>query len=159
MKISDNDKKLMLYLGGGVAAYFLLIKPLLQKLGIVKSKDEVEEEKKQDTSQTNYVNNASGRLTKSESEWQIIANTIYEDLRFSSLDDNKADAGYQVSRVQTEKDLATLIKAFGFKQEYFFGLPTGGKKDLPAFIRTNLSKSAIEQINWNYRSKKIKFQY
>ena len=149
----------MLYVGGGVAAYFLLIKPLLQKLGIVKSKDEVEEEKKQDTSQTNYVNNASGNLTKSQSEWQIIANTIYEDLRYSSLDDNKADAGYQVARVQTEKDLATLIKAFGFRQEYFFGLPAGGKKDLPAFIRSNLSKSAIDQINWNYRSKKIKFQY
>lgn len=159
MKVSDNDKKLLLYVGAGAAAYFLLIKPLLEKLGIVKSKDEVEEEKKQDNSQTNYANNASGRLTKSESEWQIIANTIYEDLRYSALDDNKTDAGYQVARVQTEKDLATLIKAFGFRQEYFFGLPTGGKKDLSAFIRSNLSKSAIDQINWNYRSKKIKFQY
>lgn len=159
MKMSNEDKKLLLYVGAAAAGYFLILKPFLEKLGIVKSKDEKEEEKKQTDSQNDYLKNSNGGLTKSLSEWQIIANTIYEDLRYSSIDDNKADAGYQVARVQTEKDLAALIKAFGFKQEYFFGLPTGGKKDLPAFIRTNLSKSAIDKINWNYRSKNIKFQY
>ena len=43
--------------------------------------------------------------TKSKGEWQIIANQIYEDLRYSAIDDDKKDAQYQVSRVKNDADI------------------------------------------------------
>jgi len=79
MKISDNDKKLMLYVGGGVAAYFLLIKPLLQKLGIVKTKDEVEEEildflKSRATNYKDYKGNQKSYVP--DDDYEYIADKI-----------------------------------------------------------------------------------
>ena len=108
-----------------------------------------------------YVNKAitSGTATKSSGEWAIIANTIYEDLKYSAVDDKKDDATYQVARVQNEADLGELFKQFGRRQEYFFGLPIGDEKDLPTFVRSNLSAKQIELINDNYRRKGITFRY
>ena len=84
---------------------------------------------------------------------------LYEDLRYTALDDNKADAGYQVSRVKNNADFKLLFKAFGKRQEYVFFVPSGSEKDLQQFIRSNLSESAIQIINSNYRRKNITFQF
>ena len=97
--------------------------------------------------------------TKTPGEWAVIANTIYEDLKYSKLDDNKADATYQIARVKNTADLAMLIQQFGKRQEYFFGIPAGDEKDLPTFVRTNLDNEQIAIVNDNYRRKNIKFQY
>jgi hypothetical protein len=97
--------------------------------------------------------------TKSIGEWQIIADQIYNDLKFSGIADNKSDAGYQVARVQNDADIATLIQVFGMRQESFFGINTGGLQNLPQFIISNLAKSEIAKINDNYARKNIKFRY
>ena len=80
-------------------------------------------------------------------------------MRYSAIDDDKADAGYQIARVQNDADVAVLIDQFGKRQEYFFGIPTGDPKTLPEFITSNLSRSTLNQINGNYASKNIKFRY
>lgn len=149
-----KDKKTVYYIGGAVLAYLFIIRPVLQKFGIIKTKDQIIRDKEKE-----QFLNQEGTPTKTPGEWAIIADQIYENLRYTALSDNKADAGYQVSRVKNSADFALLYKAFGKRREYAFGIPAGSEKDLAQFIRTNLSNSAIQIINNNYRLKGIKFQY
>lgn len=161
MKIDKNTRTNILVFGGVIAGYFLVVKPLLQKLGLQKTKEEKDAEQREREAVTQYVKTTLKKQnpTKTAGEWALIANTIYEDLRYSAIDDNKDDAGYQVARVKNDADVAVLIQQFGKRQEYFFGIPTGSPKTLPEFITSNLSQSKINAINDNYSRKNIKFRF
>lgn len=158
------DVKPLLMIGGAVIGYLYVIKPLLETLGLKKTaeekaQDQVEAENAQNVSQW-LTQTASGQTpTKSAGEWAIIADQIYQDLKFSALDDNKDDATYQVARVKNDADFALLYKSFGKRQEYFFGIPTGGLQDLQQFIKGNLNADKIAQINGNYSRKGIKYRF
>lgn len=152
----------MLYAGAGIAGYFLVLRPLLIKIGILSDPARIATE----TRKTEQIDNEikaqtdSGlKPTKSVQEWQTIADQIYQDLRYSALDDNKADAVYQAARVKNDLDFWILYKLFGKRREYLFGIPSGGLMDLPQFIRSNVSTDKIAQLNWNYQNKGIKFRY
>jgi len=161
MAIDKQTQKLLLYTAIGGGAYFLILKPLLIKLGILKSALELEQDYSQKVNIDAYINNSikTQTPTKSKGEWQIIADQIYNDLKFSGIADNKSDAGYQVARVQNDADIATLIQVFGMRQESFFGINIGGLQNLPQFIIGNLDKSEIAKINDNYARKNIKFRF
>lgn len=156
----QNEK----YIVGGiilVGAYFAIIRPILTKVGIFKSREEKETEKRKEGQLEAQIKEVAKNETptKSVQEWQIIADQIYNNLRYSAVSDNKADAGYQVARVKNNADFWQLYKLFGKRREYLFGIPSGGLMDLAQFIRSNLSASAIATINDNYRRKKIKFRF
>ena len=155
--MTQQDKKYIVYIGGAAAAYFLLIRPLLRSLGITKTEQEVKSEKVIDT----YVRETLQRQqpTKSKGEWQLIADQIYADLRYSALDDNKEDATYQVARAKNDADVALLIQLFGRRREYLFGIPAGAEMNLQEFIRSNLSSKQINLINDNYSRKGIKYRF
>jgi len=161
MAIDKDTKKLLLYTAIGGGAYFLILKPLLIKLGVLKSTLELEQDYTKKVNIDAYINNSikTQTPTKSKGEWQIIADQIYNDLKFSGIADNKSDAGYQVARVQNDADIATLIQVFGMRQESFFGINIGGLQNLPQFIIGNLDKSEIAKINDNYARKNIKFRF
>jgi hypothetical protein len=161
MAIDKQTQKLLLYAAIGGGAYFLILKPLLIKLGVLKSALELEQDYSQKVNIDAYINNSikTQTPTKSKGEWQIIADQIYNDLKFSGIADNKSDAGYQVARVQNDADIATLIQVFGMRQESFFGVNIGGLQNLPQFIIGNLDKSEIAKINDNYARKNIKFRF
>ena len=161
MAIDKQTQKLLLYTAIGGGAYFLILRPLLIKLGILKSPLELQQDISQKENIDSYINNSLKiqTPTKSIGEWQIIADQIYNNLKFSGIADNKSDAGYQISRVQNDADIATLIKVFGMRQESFFGINIGGLQNLPQFIIGNLDKSEISKINDNYARKNIKFRF
>jgi hypothetical protein len=161
MAIDKQTQKLLLYTAIGGGAYFLIFRPLLIKLGVLKSALELEQDYTQKVNINAYINNSikTQTPTKSKGEWQIIADQIYNDLKFSGIADNKSDAGYQVARVQNDADIATLIQVFGMRQESFFGINIGGLQNLPQFIIGNLDKSTIAKINDNYARKNIKFRF
>ena len=161
MAIDKDTQRIITYVAVAGGAYILVLKPLLVKLGIVKSSAELMQEQSQQQNISDYVNQSLAKQspTKSKGEWQLIADNIYNDLKFSGIADNKSDAGYQVARVQNDADIATLIQVFGLRQESFFGINTGGLQNLPQFIIGNLSKSAIATINNNYARKSIKFRF
>lgn len=161
MAIDKQTQKLLLYTAIGGGAYFLILKPLLIKLGVLKSALELEQDYTQKVNIDAYINNSikTQTPTKSKGEWQIIADQIYNDLKFSGIADNKSDAGYQIARVQNDADIATLIQVFGMRQESFFGINIGGLQNLPQFIIGNLDKSEIAKINDNYARKNIKFRF
>jgi len=162
MAISQENKKLLTTAGIVVAAYLIVIKPLFQSLGITKTDAEIAKEKSDAANINDIEKNLNARgidLTKSKAEWDQIADTIYNDLRFSALADNKADAGYQVSRVKNDADMIYLIKTFGKRQEYLFGIPSGSPMGLTEFITSNLDRSNIDLINDNYSRKGMKFKF
>ena len=150
-----KDKKNLYYIGGAIIAYFFVLKPIFEKLGITKTKEEIDRDKAKEK----FLLSTGEKPTKSEGEWAIIADQIHEDLRYTALDDDKTDAAYQAARVKNNADLKLLYKNFGKRQEYFFGVPSGSEKDLQQFLRSNLSDSQIQIINQNYRNKNINFQY
>lgn len=162
MAISQENKKLLTTAGIVLAAYIVVIRPLFQKLGIVKTDAEIQKEKSDAANIEEVEKNLNARgldLTKSKAEWDQIADTIYNNLRFSTVADNKADAGYQVSRVKNDADMIYLIKTFGKRQEYLFGIPSGSPMGLSEFITSNLNRSNINLINDNYTRKGMKFKF
>lgn len=162
MSISQENKKLLTTAGIVVAAYLIVIRPLFQSLGITKTDAEIAKEKSDAANINDIEKNLNARgidLTKSKAEWDQIADTIYNDLRYSAIADNEADAGYQVSRVKNDADMIYLIKTFGKRQEYLFGIPSGSPMGLTEFITSNLDRSNINLINDNYNRKGMKFKF
>jgi hypothetical protein len=159
--MSASTEKIVTYAIGAGITYFLIVKPLLVKLGVIKSAEELAAEKERRENVNTYIADIlkNQSPTKSLGEWQIIADQIYEFLRYSAASDNKDGAMMQIMRVKNEADVATLLKTFGTRQEYFFGIPYGGLQNLVAFVKSNLSNSQIATINDNLLRKNIKFRF
>lgn len=162
MAIESKQDNTALYIGLAAIAvvYFGIIRPTTNALGFTTS---AADEAAAQAAQGNLNALAQQIIatqapTKSAYEWQTIADQIYQDLRYSSMDDNKADATYQVCRVQNDADVVLLIQKFGFRQEYFFGLPNGGKQNLMSFITGNLSDTQLNTIRGNHNRKGIKIK-
>lgn len=159
MAINKDTKQILTYaaiVGGG---YFLVLKPILVKLGILKSADELAQEAAQSKNLTVLTNYNNANLSKSIGEWQSIANAIYTNLKDLAVLDNVNDAIYQLCRVQTEDDVKALINCFGYRQVTAFGISYGSKLMLPQFITQSLSSSEINTVNNNYTRKNIKFRF
>ena len=152
-----KSKNIYLYLIGAGLGYFFIIKPILEKLGILKSSQEIMQENIIDK----YTSDTIKKIQPSKplGEFQIIADQIYANLRYSAIDDNKENATLQLTRVKNDGDVAVLIKLFGKRQEYLFGIPSGSKQDLQQFVTSNLSKKQIAAINNNYFRKNIKYRF
>ena len=161
IKMSASTEKIVTYGIGAGIIYFLIAKPILVKLGIIKSAEEIAAEKERAGRVDEYIDETLRRQTptKSLGEWTIIANQIYESLRYSGASDDKDTAMTQVMRAKNDADVATLIKAFGTRQEYFFGIPYGSLQGLVSFINSNLSDSQKQNIAGNYSRKGIKFRF
>lgn len=159
--LSAQERQFLFYAVIFAVVYFLVIRPIFIKIGLKKDPEVIAtEERKQDQIADQIKEIAkTQKPTKSTAEWQVIADQIYNDLRYSAVSDNKADAGYQVARVKNDADFWELYRLFGKRREYLFGIPSGSLMDLSAFIRSNLSEKAIKTINANYQSKGIKFRF
>lgn len=162
MAITQDNKKLLTGLGIAIAAYLLVLKPIFQALGLQKTPEELAKSKSDAANIADIQKTLLSKgitLSKSKAEWDIIADTIYNDLKFSAIADNKADAGYQVARVQNDADILYLIQSFGRRQENLFGVSSGSPMSLPEFITSNLTQSNINLINDNYSRKGMKFKF
>ncbi len=162
MKKSGEIPVLEIVLGAGllVGGYFV-VKPLLEFLNIKEDPEDKQIRKDKEKSLKDWEKQISQtqRPTKSAAEWHVIADQIYDDLKFSAISDDPEDAGYQVARVKNDADFLQLFKAFGERQEYAFGIPIRGRVNLASFIRYNLSPEKIGKVNDNYRRKGIKFRF
>lgn len=104
-------------------------------------------------------NDCSKKATFAEADYTALADSIYSSLRYSALDDNKREAKRILLMMNNSCDIHYLSQKFGIRREYFFGIPNGPAKPLHPFITSNLSKSAIEEINDDYQKKGITFRF
>jgi len=159
-----NEKKVnimpFLYLLGGIGAY-MIIKPILNSLGITKSAEAAKQEAENQAKREDYLKpkQSDPPATKTPGEWAIIADTLYRDLRFSWVSDDYSDAEYQLKRPKNEADMKLLIKAFGFRQEYSFSIPDGPPKDLAQMVKDNLSRKQLNMLNNTYEKRGISFRF
>jgi hypothetical protein len=160
MNEKKTDIKPFLYLFAGIGAY-LLLKPILNSLGITKSAEAAKQEAENQAKREEYLKPTptDPPATKTPGEWAIIADTLYRDLRFSWISDDYADAEYQLKRPKNEADMKLLIKAFGFRTEYKLGIPDGAPKDLAQMVKDNLSRDQLNMLNTTYKQRNISFRF
>jgi hypothetical protein len=140
--------------------YFGVVRPVLIKLGILKSKEQkaLEAARREAIADTMEQVLATQKPTYTTVELSNFAEVIYEDLRYSALSDDKEQAGLYLAAPRNEADVYYLIKFFGNRDECYLGVFCY-PRSLPEFISTNLSQSKIDQINNNYARKGIKFRW
>ena len=100
----------------------------------------------------------------SDSNYNTFANTIYNSMRYA-VGDDYGTVELTLKRMQNDLDVAKLIKAFGVKQDYFFGLPAGDKMDLFTYIQKELGNEyggftnyRVKNINEDWKKKGISYQ-
>jgi hypothetical protein len=160
--MDKETKSLILTIGGAAAVYFLLVEPLLQKLGIQETKEEKKQAETVEKGKKQFVEEATKKIkpSKPEGYFVLMADQLYEYLKYSAIDDDKKKALellYQY--IQNDADIALLYKYFGQRQEYAFGIPTGKKKNLSEFVATNLNKSSLDFLNARYARSKMIFRF
>lgn len=160
-KIQKAERNKALIIGGalivgGITLYFGFDK-LLTVLGLQQSKNEKKQEKEIDDS----IDQGSQENKPASPDWYLStsANAIYDDLRYSAVSDEKADAIRILKTMKNDGDILRVVQYFGKRQEYFFGIPVEGKKDLRQFVSSNLTIGEIQSINDNYKSKGMKFRF
>lgn len=128
------------------------------------SKDELDQRK--------FMEDVNNDVTKFKSEgdkqtfpdsaYMQFANTIYDGMRYAVGDDYGAVVD-TCKKMMTNLDVALLIKAFGVRQNYIFGIPGGNPMDMLTFIKDELGSEfwfvdRIGQINRDWNSKGIKYR-
>jgi hypothetical protein len=81
--MTEQNKKYLFYGLGAVAAYFIVLRPILKGLGLQKSQTEKEAEA--DINKYLRGQISAGNATKTPGEWAIIADQIYNDLRYTAV--------------------------------------------------------------------------
>ena len=129
-----------------------------------------DEEKKNRELQQN-VNNEIQALTNqgmkpsfAESQYVTFANTIYNSMRYA-VGDDYSTVEKTLKKMNNDLDVAKLIRAFGKRQDYFFGLPVSGELDLFTYVQKELGNEyggltsyRVKGINEEWKKKGIKYQ-
>jgi hypothetical protein len=160
--MDKNTKDFIIYVGTGAAIYFALVRPLLQKLGIQKTGEEIAQEKTIQAGRVKFIESALKKIkpTRNEGQFALFADQLYEYLKYSGLSDDKNKAfNLLFTYIHNDADIALLTKYFGKRQEYAFGLPVGGKKNLSEFVASNLNNQQIARINQAYAKSKMAFRF
>ena len=105
----------------------------------------------------------SQKATFPESTYNTLANTIYNSMKFAVGDDYGAVQD-SLKKMKNDLDVAKLIKAFGSRQDYAFGIPVGGKMDLFTYVKKELGNEwggltayRVTDINKDWAAKKITY--
>lgn len=105
----------------------------------------------------------SQKATFPESTYNTLANTIYNSMKFAVGDDYGAVQD-SLKKMKNDLDVAKLIKAFGSRQDYAFGIPVGGKLDLFTYVKKELGNEyggltdyRVKDINKDWAAKKITY--
>jgi hypothetical protein len=105
----------------------------------------------------------SQKATFPESTYNTLANTIYNSMKFAVGDDYGAVQD-SLKKMKNDLDVAKLIKAFGSRQDYAFGIPVGGKMDLFTYVKKELGNEyggltdyRVKDINKDWAAKKITY--
>ena len=147
---------------GGAAALFFVGKKLY---GVVFPSAE----EKRNTELNRNIDTEIARLQKfqkatfPDSAYNTMANTIYNSMKFAVGDDYGAVQD-SLKKMKNDLDVAKLIKSFGSRQDYAFGIPVGDKMDLLTYVKKELGNEyfgltsyRVTDINKDWAAKKIKY--
>ena len=103
------------------------------------------------------------KATFPDSSYNTMANTIYNSMRFA-VGDDYGTVQDTLKKMKNDLDVAKLIKAFGTRQDYAFGIPVGDKMDLLTYVKKELGNEwggltayRVTDINKDWAAKKISY--
>ena len=114
--------------GVGILLVYKLVNGLLVGAGLKKSDTEVKKEADATAARKKELDQAkkTSSLTRPSSEYYSAADTIYNALKFSSIDDDADKAQYAFTFIiNSAADLAFLKVVYGVRPTYNFGLKQG----------------------------------
>lgn len=147
-----KDQRQTLLLVAGLVAGYAILKPILNRLGLAKSQETKRREERRKSQIDSKVAEEKKKFKGwlSDAEAQSIADSVYNSLATSAISDSPGVAEAALSKIHSDTDWWNVYRLFGRRQEYFFGLPTGGLKDIDQFIADNMSKQSIKRLNDNW---------
>lgn len=72
-----------------------------------------------------------------------LANSIYNSIAYSGIADNYKQTFNLMLKIMNPLDLALLIRAYGVRQRYTFGIPSGYPEDLLTSVSNELRSEII----------------
>lgn len=153
----------VIVVGGGLVA-FLVLRRVYK--GLFPSEDE---RKNRELAlnvgnEINVLTNQGVKQTYPDSQYNTFANTIYNGMRYCAGDDY-GTVESTMKKMMNDLDVAKLIRAFGKRQDYCFGIPTSGELDLFTYVQKELGNDwggitnyRVKRINEDWKKKGIKYQ-
>jgi hypothetical protein len=99
-----------------------------------------------------------------DSQYDTFANTIYNGMRYC-VGDDYGTVEVTLKKMKNDLDVAKLLKAFGNRQDYCFGIPASGKLDLFTYVQKELGNEwggltnyRVRNINADWKKKGITYQ-
>lgn len=99
-----------------------------------------------------------------DANYDTFANTIYNGMRYA-VGDDYGTVEATLKKMMNDLDVAKLIKAFGVRQNYIFGIPKGNAVDLFTMVQEELGNEylgltnyRIKNINADWKKKGITYQ-
>ena len=163
-KLGSKNKKLAL-IGAGILAFVVLksVYDLFFSEKVKAAKRNRELTNSIDREITNHTIKGL-KPTFNDSQYQMFANRAYEGMRYA-VGDDYASVESILKSMKNDLDVSKLVKAFGFRQDYGFGIPTGEPKDLFTFVQSELGDDwggitnyRVTRINKDWEKKGITYK-
>jgi len=152
---------------GAVVGVFYAVKTLKKAFNpTTKSVEEANKAlEKANESELVQNKNKGLKLTFPASQYNSMANQIYEGMRYC-LGDDYSSVEKTLMKMKNDLDVNYLVKAFGKRQGYCFGSEEGDLRDLFTFVRSELgteygglSDSRLVNVNKDWAKKGIKYKF
>jgi uncharacterized protein YneF (UPF0154 family) len=150
---------------GAVVGIFYTVKAIKKRINQPSDEESLKELIKKNEDELSQNKNKGFKLTFPESQYNSMANQIYEGMRYC-LGDDYASVEKTLLKMKNDLDVNYLVKAFGKRQGYCFGIPEGGLRDLFTFVRSELgteygglSDSRLVAVNKDWVKKGIKYKF
>tara|TARA_R110000868_G_scaffold306879_1_gene568336 strand:+ start:7715 stop:8215 length:501 start_codon:yes stop_codon:yes gene_type:complete len=104
------------------------------------------------------------KLSYSLTQYKLFANLLYDSMKYG-LGDNYQAVVSTMKKMNNDKDILQLVKDYGNRQNYVFGIPQGEPKDLFTSIKSELGNEyggltsyKVDVINDDWKKKKITYK-
>jgi hypothetical protein len=158
--MNDNNQKLLINIGIVVGTYFLVIKPIMEKLGLQKTQDQEKFEADQKSASTSLVSPFSPRYWKeapvpktiiTTKEVTKMAQDLYSSLNRGYLGDDFATILSVFRKLKFKTQVSYLAEFFNtkYKLDLYQTLKDGVRRTIDRFTplnRTGLSDSELAQV-------------
>jgi hypothetical protein len=150
---------------GAGAGIFFTVKAIKKRLNPLSEDVSLKNLIKKNEDELSQNEKSGLKLSFPESQYNAMANQIYEGMRYC-LGDDYASVEKTLMKMKNDLDINYLVKAFGKRQGYCFGVPEGGLRDLFTFVRSELgteygglTDARLVNINKDWTKKKIKYKF
>jgi len=156
---------IILIMGGLAIAYFGVVNPLLKFTGVKKSekdKEKDKEDKEKDKVKQGDVSDiikTGIKPTYNSTNYVEFADIIWNKRKYNLAFDNDEQAAVDIlKKMRNDLDVALLLKAYGLRRDYFFGIETGQAMGLFTAVREKVPASLIEQVNTEWAKRGITYR-